>query len=325
MYTGVFSQVVMLEGGQGPRRVLTVEAQDTIILGMDTTTLLDHWKLSLGAENKRTRTIETYASAVEQLIAYLDQQRLSRSPEAIDRTVLRGFLTQMLAKTSPATVKQRHSSLSQFFRWLVDEEVIAENPMATIRAPKVVPKDIRLISEAQFDAMVKGCDDTFEGRRDRAILMLLWDTGLRLSEITNLEVDDVNLFEKLCFVKVTKGGGSRTALFTDTTQHALSRYQIARAKHPSAAEAGLWLGKQGVLQDRGISQMIGRRSEALGFHAHPHQFRHSFADRWLSKGGSEGDLIRVVGWSNGSRSMLDRYGKAGQERRANDAYRRLIG
>lgn len=292
---------------------------------MDITSLLDHWKLSLGAENKRPRTVETYGLAVEQLIAYLDKENISRSPDTIDRNILRGYMTEKVATTSPATVKQRHSSLRQFFGWLVDEGVIPENPMTTIRAPKVVPKDIGLITQAQFDAMVGSCGDTFEGRRDKAILMLLWDTGLRLSEITGLESDDVNLFEKLAFIKVTKGGGSRTALFTDTTQHALSRYQIARSKHPNAADAGLWLGKQGVLGDRGISQMIGRRSESLGFHAHPHQFRHSFAHRWLSKGGSEGDLIRVVGWSNGSRSMLDRYGKAGQEQRANESYRRLIG
>jgi integrase len=86
--------------------------------------------------------------------------------------------------------------------------------------------------------------------------------------------------------------------------------------------AELWIGAKGPMTPSGIAQMIRRRATQAGIgHIHPHQFRHTFAHRWLEAEGQEGDLQEIAGWR--SREMLRRYGASSRAERARKAHRRL--
>jgi integrase len=105
-----------------------------------------------------------------------------------------------------------------------------------------------------------------------------------------------------------KGGGSRVVRIGHEAALALDRYIRIRSKHAQAWGPQLWLGviNRGPMTANGIYQMIARRGHQCGVDAWPHRFRHHFSHTWLDRGGAEGDLMELSGWS--SPQMLRRYG-----------------
>jgi integrase len=281
---------------------------------------LESWRLDLRVQRKSPRTIETYSLAVTQLDEFCDGIELTE----ITTHDIRLFLDHMLTTRSDSTARQRYGSLSVFFGWLMAEELIVLNPMDRVKAPKVEDKPIVLVDERIFRRYLDSCDRSFKGRRDTAILWLFWDCGIRLGEIAGISVADIDRQTERVYVEGKSG--FRRVPFTPETARAINRYLLVRDDHKFARFDGLWLGERGVLSDRGISQMLTKRAIAHDLpHVNPHRFRHSFTDRLLSEGVNEGDTMRLMGWSRGSRSMLDRYGAIRREDRAFEAYRRHIG
>jgi integrase len=115
----------------------------------------------------------------------------------------------------------------------------------------------------------------------------------------------------------------RIVVFAPSTSRAIFAYLRVRSAHPYAESPFLWLGKRGRLTSSGIDQMLERRADRAGYDPkliHAHMFRHTFVNDWLAGNGSEGDLMRLMGWKD--RSTLDRYAEDQQVQRAIEARRR---
>lgn len=284
--------------------------------------LIPSWRRSLRAANKAPRTIDTYLLAVEQLADYLNTHSMPLETDKIRREHIEAFLEHVLDTRSPATAAQRYASIRQFFRWAEDENEVGVTPMLKMSPPKIPEQPLPVLSDETLKALLeaaKGSD--FDHLRDTALIRLFLDTGVRLSEAANLKLGEIDLDLSVAVV-LGRGRRPRTVPFGNKTTLALDRYVRARKRHRLSELEWLWLGRKGQLTASGVAQVIKRRSRQAGIdHVNPHQFRHTFAHRWLAAGGQEGDLQQIAGWAD--RQMLARYGSSAAAERARDARRRL--
>ena len=286
--------------------------------------LAESYRLSLEAQNKSPRTIQTYLEAIARLDTFLVANGLPRAVPDIRREHIEAFLVDLLASLSPATASNRYRALQSFFRWAEEEEEVERNPMARMKPPRVPIVPVPVLRDDELSALLKACEGTdFADYRDAAIVRLLLDTGMRRAELGGITLDDLDLRRKSVRV-VGKGAKVRDCAFGANTARALDRYtRKARPRHRDAdASRALWLGHAGPMTDNGIYQAILERAKRAGLEGvHPHQFRHTWAHKLSADGMPESQLMHLAGWS--STQMAQRYGASAVGERARATYRRM--
>lgn len=280
-------------------------------------------------------TIRGYAETARALDLWMAGEGIDGDFTACSVEVLNRFFADYRNAHSQGGTNTRQRNLHHLFKWLAlryghpdpwTEDLVRYGPVKS--RPSTLAEDfIR-------DLLVVtggGRATSFTDVRDHAMIRMLTE-GVRREELAQVQVTDLSqdLIARP-FVRVVPLKGARD--FSEgrlvplmmTSAQALSAYLRVRRSHKMAKSPALWLGSRnrGPMTGSGVYQMLDRRAEEAGYDpqaVHPHMFRHTFANDWLAGGGSEGDLMRLMGWHD--RSMVDRYAADMQDQRAFDAKRR---
>ncbi len=245
--------------------------------------------------NASPYTVRNYTSDLLGFFQFLKEKGIDSLKE-VDKNVLRDYLRHLMEQgLVKASIARKLSAIRSFYRYLIREEIISTSPVATTSSPKL---DKRLPSFLTTDEMTRLLEapdlSTPQGQRDRALLELLYASGLRVSELANLNLEQVNLNSREIRVW-GKGSKERMVLMGEPAARALIAYlnqgrlELLGNKRSSA----LFLNRYGErLTERSVQIEIQEIAEkaGIGKRVHPHMLRHTFATHLLD-GGAD---LRVV-------------------------------
>ena len=269
--------------------------------------------------NVSPHTVRAYESDLHQFLDHVGTigsvKPREIEPAALDRGAVRSFLAELhAAGQSRATSARKLAAIRTFLRYLRREELVEGDPGSLVATPK---REVRMpahLSEREMTALLEtpSVADPL-GRRDRAILELFYASGLRLSELASLDVDDVNLRARMARV-LRKGGKERMVPFNTSTATAIRQYLPDREELVNPPNAGgahglrrgsqdrqpLFVNFRGTrLSTRSIDRLVRRYAAAcstrLGIS--PHALRHSFATHLLQRGADLRAIQELLGHS----------------------------
>jgi len=276
-------------------------------------------------EGKAERTLVLYGQSITYFSRWLQAQGRPADQSSLTRDNVLRWLDHLRAQgQTTGTVRTRWRGLRRFINWLVAEDILDKHPLAGVVVDKPEAPPVPILTDEDLAALIGACKGkSFMDLRDMAVMRLLIDTGIRVSELTGIDSKDLDLDGQA--VQVTgKRSRVRQAYFGSKTGLALDRYLRARAGHRHATDPALFLGARGRFTPDGVRERLKVRADGAGLDpatVHPHRLRHTAAHDFLLAGGQERDLMRLLGWR--SEAMLSRYGASAADHRAREAARRL--
>lgn len=265
-----------------------------------------------------SHTLRAYRRDLEELA-----RAVGGDPESIDVIDLRGFVAKQIQRgLSKTTVSRRLSSLRSFFRFLHREGFIKKNPAKLVPNPKLPKRLPKFLSVDDVFSLVEKPEGIgFLPVRDHAILELLYASGLRVSELSAINTEDVSLKESLVKIK-GKGKKERIVPMGSKALDAMKSYSVERMLMKSKEKA-FFLNRNGKrLSDRGVRRIVVKYARQLSIHGSigPHSLRHSFASHLLQGGADLRVIQELLGHSSLSttqkythldvRHLMDVYDKA---------------
>jgi len=245
-------------------------------------------------KNASKHTIASYRTDLYQLAEYLGKRKITL--KNVDNVVLRGFLATLYEKQNKkSTVARKLAAIRSFFQFCLRKKILDDNPAKVVSTPKQEKHMPSFMSEDEMSMFL----DLPQSKkpldlRDKAILELLYATGIRVSELVGIDLEDVNFQEKLIRVK-GKGKKERLVPFGKKAEESMRVYLQSRyiIHDGEIDEEALFLNYKGQrITSRSIERIVDKYIQRSALHRKisPHSLRHSFASHLLSRGAD----LRVI-------------------------------
>ncbi|WP_394583649.1 tyrosine recombinase XerC [Cytobacillus firmus] len=252
-------------------------------------------------KNYSQYTIEHYQHDISDFFMFMSEQAISDLTK-VEYQDVRIYLTNLFErKMSRKSVARKISSLRSFFKFLLREEIVAENPFALVSIPKAQKKLPEFFYEEEMKQLFDACESSTPlGQRNRALLELLYATGIRVSECSQIRLKDLDMHLSTVLVR-GKGSKERYVPFGSFAQVTIDTYINHGRKELLAngnMQENLFLNARGgPLTARGIRTILDRIIEksSLTGKIHPHMLRHTFATHLMANGADMRTVQELLG------------------------------
>ena len=256
--------------------------------------------------NYSNNTIIAYKNNILQLIDYLDNNKI-KDIRKVDYDTIRTYLSYIHSKYEAKSISRMISSMRSFFKYLKVNNVILNNPMLLISNPKVEKKLPKYLTINEVEKMLNAPDMSDKvGVRDAFILELLYVSGIRVSELVNIKISDVETSEMKIKI-LGKGSKERYVLYGSRCKYLLNKYMSVRNNFLKYPNEYLILSKTGrKLNTREVRNIINRIKTKAGvdISISPHTFRHTFATHMLNEGADLRAVQELLGHENLSTTTI---------------------
>lgn len=258
--------------------------------------------------HKSLNTVESYKRDVTQYISYLDGTGVTDISSTTKTTVLSYLLYLQKEGRASSTVSRTLASLRSYYLFMMQNGVVKSNPTSNLEAPHVEKKILKILSGEEVELLLeqpKDCDN--KGIRDKAMLELLYATGIRVSELINLDVSDVNV--PMSFVRCKGGKKERIIPMGHQAKDALENYinNVRKYMVKDENETALFVNCSGArLSRQGFWKLIKYYQHIAGIETDitPHTLRHSFAAHLLENGADLHSIQEMMGHADISSTQV---------------------
>jgi len=246
-------------------------------------------------------SIESYTRDVKKLISYLEENKISTTPITITEEIIQQFIYTVSKEINARSQARLISGIRNFFDYIIFEEYRTENPTDLIEAPKIGRKLPDTLAIEEIDLLINSIDlSEPQGERNRTIIETLYSCGLRVSELTSLQLSDL-FFEEGFIQVIGKGNKQRFVPINSQTQKYIQSYIATIRIHINVQkgfEDTLFLNRRGKNLSRVmIFTIVKNLAEKAGIKKKisPHTFRHSFATHLLERGADLRAIQQMLG------------------------------
>jgi site-specific recombinase XerD len=272
-------------------------AYSTPMQEMTTTHSKELFLTALKGQNYSPKTVRAYGDDLKQFIEWVGKSRVDwEQPTRFTRMDIEGFMNYLAGHNMSGVTRVRKlASIRKFFTFMEENNILSGNPAHTVKGARREEKEPSVLYKEQYKALLY---ETTDSIRDYAIIMTFLQTGIRLSELVNLKVDDIDFENKMLTVRQGKGKKDRHIPLVDEAVKALRNYIRYRNTELVLDDDILFLAKNGTsLNVSSVKHLVAKYVKKAGIRkkVSVHTLRHTFGTHKIDKGMSIATLQELMG------------------------------